>query len=222
MSESSEPKEGTRPRALDLFCGAGGATKGLQRAGFHVTGVDIRPQPRYCGDAFIQGDALKPPVRLSDFGLVWASPPCQAFSSSKSKNVYPNLIPETRELLRGARASVIENVMQAPLRRTLVLNGAMFDGLKVVRWRGFECSFRVAQPHALPPKGAVSHHGWSCVVGTGRPSGLPKKANAWHSLKAKSAAMGIDWMRHEELSESIPPAYSEHIGRYAMMALENA
>lgn len=30
-----------RPRLLDLFCGAGGATRGYQLAGFHVTGVDI-------------------------------------------------------------------------------------------------------------------------------------------------------------------------------------
>ena len=43
-----------KPRALDLFCCAGGATKGLQRAGFHVTGIDKEKQPRYCGDAFLR------------------------------------------------------------------------------------------------------------------------------------------------------------------------
>src|SRR4051812_30803731 len=109
----------TRPLALDLFCGAGGATKGLQRAGFHVTGIDIKPQPRYCGDFFILGDALRPMLNLAQFDFIWASPPCQAYSlSSHSQRlggkVYPDLVEPTRELLaRAPGPSVIENVVGA-------------------------------------------------------------------------------------------------------------
>jgi DNA (cytosine-5)-methyltransferase 1 len=52
----------SKPRLLDLFSGAGGAARGYQRAGFDVTGVDIRPQPHYIGDVFIQADAMTYPL----------------------------------------------------------------------------------------------------------------------------------------------------------------
>lgn len=68
------------PTLNDLFCGAGGCTRGYQLAGFHVVGVDNRPQPRYVGDHFIQADAMTYP--LDGYDAIHASPPCQAYTQS--------------------------------------------------------------------------------------------------------------------------------------------
>jgi len=205
-----------KPRALDLFCGAGGSARGLQLAGFHVTGVDIKPQPRYCGDAFVQGDALNPPFGLSRFDFIWASPPCQAHSKTRAiaGKLYPNLIPQTRDLLTGHPFTVIENVPGAPLRKSFHLCGTMF-GLKVLRHRHFETSFLVLAPNCGRHGGTNSHRGYStgaefvCVAG-----------NNYRRVEG-AAAMGIDWMRtRDELSEAVPPAYSEYIGKAALRYIQ--
>lgn len=139
-------------RALDLCCCAGGVTKGLQRAGFHVTGVDINPQPRYCGDRFFQADALTFPLDGYDF--IWASPPCQAFSRLRHLHPKerPNLIPSIRaRLVAQGTPYVIENVPEAPLggENLIMLCGTMFglrtkDGrAELRRHRHFESSFHI-------------------------------------------------------------------------------
>jgi len=152
-------------KALDLFCGAGGATRGLQQAGFHVTGVDLKSQPRYPGNAFIRADALKLPLEIAGFDLVWASPPCQAFSVMRhcrpeARREHPNLIPATRELLAGSRAlTIIENVAGAPLINPVRLCGLMF-GLKVYRHRLFELNFdTLVPPHTRHKRGSTIRGG---------------------------------------------------------------
>lgn len=206
-----------KPRALDLFCCAGGATKGLQRAGFHVTGVDIKPQPKYCGDAFFQADAME--FCLEGFDFIWASPPCQAYTLAGQEwrgygKEYPDLVAGIRERLNGSGVPyVIENVPGAPLINPVVLNGAMF-GMRVRRVRWFECSFPV--PFFLLPDDAPM------VFRMGR---RPKEHEAivpvghFSDVPRAKREMGIDWMGQKELAQAIPPAYSEFFGRQVMQIL---
>ena len=201
-------------KAIDLFCGASGASVGLHRAGYEVVGVDHRPQPRY-PFAFIQADALNPPVRLEDFDFIWASPPCQEWVPLKSLHPttnHPNHIPATRSLLHASRrAWVIENSPRAPLRRDLLLSGDMF-ALNTYRRRAFELSFFMLAPRPGRPFGPKTRPGAVLVVGA---SGGSSRRDGWSNGNHDSwaAAMGIDWMTNEEMAQAVPPIYSEYIAR---------
>lgn len=197
---------------------------GLYRAGFDVIGIDIKPQPRY-PFSFIRGDALRPPVDLARFDFVWASPPCQAFTSAGAFQrdhlgvEYPDHIEATRVMLAATHgATCIENVPGAPIRVDLALDGTMFPGLRVIRRRHFELNFRAPFALGFPSKGLVLHHGWSCVVGNGTCSWLFRRG-VRNSIAREREAMGIDWMPKKSLSQAIPPAYSEFIGRAALRYL---
>jgi DNA (cytosine-5)-methyltransferase 1 len=202
--------------ALDLFCGAGGASTGLHRAGFDVTGIDHKPQPRY-PFRFIQADALCPPVRLADFDFVWASPPCQRWTAmvqqTGMQERHPDLIAPIRAMLAG-RVHCIENVPRAPLRTTLILSGDMF-GACTYRLRHFELSFVCLAPEPGAPFGPKSRPGSVTVAGS---SGGKSNRDQWQNgaKAAWQAAMGIDWMLNREMSQAVPPAYAEFIGRAAI------
>ena len=193
-------------KALDLFCGAGGASAGLVRAGFEVVGVDIEPQPEYPFE-FVRGDACRPPVRLEKFDFIWASPPCQAYTWASAKvrglgKEFPDRVAETRALLEASGVPfVMENVPEAPLREDLRLSGGMF-GRNLERARIFELhGFRAEQPKYrkhLEPLCTVAGHG-----GNSRTF----KLGDWKK------AMGIDWMPRERLVQAVPPDYSEYIAR---------
>ncbi len=207
-------------RLLDLFCGAGGCTRGYQQAGFHVTGVDLSPQPRYCGDSFFQADALTHP--LTGYDLIHASPPCQAHTALRTMhNAKPHLdlIAATRYLLSiSGIPYVIENVVGAPLLDPTLLCGTMFglgsSGAVLHRHRIFETSFPIQAPtcnhDGRPVIGIYGGH----VRNRRRSKGSRGLAD-W-GLEAAQEAMGINWMTLLEMSQAIPPAYTWFIGRQAL------
>jgi len=206
-----------KPRAIDLFCCAGGATRGLQLAGYHVTGVDIRPQPRYVGDAFIQADAMG--LDWAGYDLIWASPPCQRYSRitpERTRNNHPDLLPAVLDRLRAQRAPYIcENVegTQALMRDPLFLCGTMF-GLNIWRHRWFEIGNTRAF-FLLPP---CNHQGHPVLIsGRGMLGVCKGGTRPAEPLKTtKMAAIKIDWMITKELDEAIPPAYSRFLAQRIM------
>lgn len=216
--------EDVKPRLLDLFCGAGGCAAGYQRAGFHVVGVDIHPQPRYCGDEFHQADALTFP--LDGFDVIHASPPCQAHSDLKhmwNAKKHIDLVPKTRErLIASGLPFVIENVCGAPLLNPLILCGTMFglqteDGqAELWRHRKFESNM------VLTTHGPCNHRKLSRVIGVygGHGRDRRRSVNTQNfTVQQRREAMGIDWMNGSELSQAIPPAYTEYIGHQLMRAV---
>jgi DNA (cytosine-5)-methyltransferase 1 len=210
-------------RLLDLYCKAGGASKGYADAGFEVTGVDIKKQKRY-PYTFIQADCLELMQDLDflrSFDAIAASPPCQTHSRTKHLRDAQgkgtdkvDLIPQTREkLIESGVPYVIENVPGAPLINPIQMCGSSF-GLKVRRHRLFESNLTLI--------GSVCDH-----KSQGKPVGIygsmrdeiPKGGHTAKSIEEAREAMGIDWMLWGDLVEAIPPRYTYEIGKQVILML---
>ena len=219
---------------LDLYCGGGGAARGLHQAGFRTVGVDLVPSPNYPGPVIV-GDATNPPVDPADFDLVWASPPCARYSALRPLRLYkgrnpepPDLIGPTREwLAAAAKPYVIENVPNAPIRPDVVLTGPAVGLPDIRRKRWFELSWWPDAPTLLPepttPRGPVltittslrSPNMFYRRLTQGLPGPLP--------LAEAKRAMGIDEhdpMTAHEVGLAVAPPMARFIADLALAHLE--
>lgn len=178
-------------------------------------------------------------LRLSDFAAIAGSPPCQFYSITKHShsNEHPDLVGPVRYLLQQTGLPyVMENVPGAPLATPLTLCGTEFnlvadddDGrqLHLKRHRLFESNVLL-----------YGNGGCRCLdfrrrgigVGGAYGGGSVDRQHAKEVRRGgytpgkhvREALLGIDWMTQNGLSQSIPPAYTEHIGRQLMSHIREA
>lgn len=208
-------------KLLDLYCCAGGAGYGYELSGFEVTGVDIAPQPKHRGK-FVLSDALEYlEAHGKEYDAIHASPPCQEYSLAsmqfrKSGKKYVDLIAATREaLIRTGKPWVIENVPGSPLVSPVMLCGAMF-GLRTYRHRLFESNIELTVPchpeHTAP----------NAKMGRPPKDGeFVQYVGHFSGVKIVQEMTGLWWLGQKELAQSIPPQYTEHIGRQIIAHLNN-
>lgn len=203
-------------KALDLFCGAGGASMGIHRAGFDVTGVDIKPQPHY-PFRFIQTDAMT--FDLSGYDFIWASPPCQAFTAMqnlrKNARAHSDLLEATRvRLMASGLPWIMENVKGSPLQTGIMLCGTMF-GLRIIKHRYFESNIPMELKLC-----ACDHRGvFDPWHGKGRTANDFRKAQDTPWIPVNGGASRKRG-RSGDLTNAIPPAYSEFLCRQVIRVLE--
>jgi len=202
---------------------------GYHRAGFEVVGVDHLPQPRYPFE-FHQADALEyVHEHGAEFDVIHASPPCQAYSGMRRITLarfgrapeHPDLIAVTqRALLETGKIYIIENVQNSPLATQIILCGAALGLPHLARHRHFESNLLLFAPQC-------SHRRNEHTIGVygARPDGRRvsyrqhRLCRVASSLEEARREMGIDWMTWDEITQAIPPAYTEYIGRQVMVAL---
>ena len=215
-------------KMIDLYCCAGGAAMGYHQAGFdEIIGVDIVDRPNYPFE-FVKMDALEflRTADLSDVSFIHASPPCQCYSKLKhlSGNVekweetHVDLVAPTREaLIKTGKPFVIENVEGSPLINPIKLYGSQFPNLYTQRPRLFESNIPLREPvnpkvkHKTGKLGSgPAEDGFITVAGIKPQRGMNEVQT---KLYYGFALGGIDWMDLKELTQCVPPAYTEFIGK---------
>jgi len=192
-----------RPRAVDLFCGAGGLGLGLERAGFTVIAaadtdpVALETYRANLGAATYDGDLGEPDGFLhflSERGvksvdLVAGGPPCQPFSRAGSSKIR-DLVAQGKRDATDSRAELWQSFVHVVDRlspRVVLLenvpdmarwnDGAVLLGvMQALRESGFEPTARVLDAYRY---GVPQHRARLFVVATRR------KPFSWPTEKRK-------------------------------------
>lgn len=189
---------------------------GYHRAGFDVVGIDIAPQRNYPFEFYVCDALDYLSTHGHAFAAIHASPPCQRHSLMSNcrpglADSYPALIEPTRELLIASRRPyVIENVEGSPLKDPITLCGTMF-GRELYRHRLFESNVNLVAPSEHP-----AHVVPASKAGHWTPGTIMSVSGHIAPIAHARSIMGIDWCNRAELAESIPPDYSEFVGRQLM------
>lgn len=231
-------------RLLELCACEGGGTSGYQRAGWHVTAVDLdKNRLKYNpADVTVHGDAIEY-LRNEHhrFDAVHTSPNCQWYTRGRAKDrgkptKWERSIPTFRDAIAATGLPyVIENVEDAgwDMADPVPLCGCMFDlstidtdGVRVhlQRLRLFETNWGLESPRACDH----STHEWvaGAYGGARRDKYEAKYVRRGGYVPPDKAVvkalLGIEHdMTWRGLFESIPPAYTEHIGLQLRAHLDN-
>lgn len=187
-------------------------------------------------------------LSLDDADANHGSPPCQAASAGTralDRSRYPRLIEPTREFFATTEKPwIIENVKGAALRNPAMLCGRMFglsaldeDGAKLVldRHRLFESNISLEVPEH-PIHGAELVGGayggtrkakrrpgesLESVAPRDRAAARNERGGGYvpRSKRVQQDLLGIDWMTIRGMGQSLPPVYTEYLGRQLRAAV---
>lgn len=196
--------------------------------------------PRHCqGQTFYCEDALAHiHQRAHRYAFAHLSPTCTGYSRGTVAlpdrlERYDRLIPAVRDLIVDAGVPyVIENVegARAELIDPIMLCGRMFDltavdtdGTKLTldRHRLFESNLDLVPPaHTAHPPGYNDAHGIQVAGSYGGARRDKEEARKIRkggyvpaSVDVQRELLGTPWMSEKGCQLSIPPAYTEHLGR---------